>query len=212
MCQKIVVVTVSASAVLLVIASALANPGKQLSDLHLIEVVICVLCSYFSNVKASVTVASRMLPNNSNLSLSFLVSLFAISQLTMIETVLFAILAGLFKNIQYRSNKSVFVFNFGTSVIVTLLTRLCFDVNAYSTSSVVFIAIQTIASALVYHFISVILLAAVQSASSGSRFLTILKDLYSLFLGTLLALPSSPPSASDYTCPEAATRSYCHSW
>ena len=183
--QKIVVVTVSASAVLLIVASALANPVKQLSDLHLIEVVICVLCSYFSNLKASVTVASRMLPNNSNLSLSFLVSLFAISQLTMIETVLFAVLAGLFKNIQHRSNKSVFVFNFGTSVIVTLLTRLCFDVNLYVPSPVVFIATQTILSALVYHFISVILLAAVQSASSGSRFLTILKDLYSTLPGYL---------------------------
>jgi hypothetical protein len=38
---------------------------------------------------------------------------------------------------------------------------------------------------LLHHFISVILLAAVQSASSGSRFLTILKDLYSTLPGYL---------------------------
>ncbi|MFY8051906.1 MAG: HD-GYP domain-containing protein, partial [Armatimonadaceae bacterium] len=47
------------------------------------------------------------------------------------------------------------------------------------------IAIQTVASALVHHFISVLLLAAVQSASSGSRFITILKDLYSTLPGYL---------------------------
>jgi diguanylate cyclase (GGDEF)-like protein/putative nucleotidyltransferase with HDIG domain len=47
------------------------------------------------------------------------------------------------------------------------------------------IAIQTVASALIHHFISVLLLAAVQSASSGSRFLTILKDLYSTLPGYL---------------------------
>ena len=149
------------------------------------EIVAFTLCSYFSNSKASVKVASRLLPNNSFLSLSFLVSLFAVSQLSPLETCLFSVTAGLLKNIQHRSNKTVFAFNFGTSIIVTLLTKFCYDISEYNQSSIVMVAVQTIASALVYHFISVILLAAVQSASSGSRFLTILKDLYSTLPGYL---------------------------
>jgi hypothetical protein len=140
-----------------------------------LDITAFVMCSYFSNSKASVKVASRLLPNNSFLSLSFLVSLFAVSQLSPLETCLFSAIAGLLKNIQHRNNKTVFAFNFGTSIIVTLLTKFCFDISDYFQSSIVMVALQTIASAFVYHFISVILLAAVQSASSGSRFLTILK-------------------------------------
>lgn len=183
--SRIVVTSVALIAVVVCFGYLIGHATTRISEFNVVSVLAIVLCSYFSNLKASVTVASRLLPNSSYLSLSFLVSLFAVSQLSPLETCLFSLMAGLLKNIQHRKNNSAFTFNFGTSIIVTLLTKYLFDISIFSQSSIFMVTVQTIASALVYHFISVFLLAAVQSASSGSRFLTILRDLYSTLPGYL---------------------------
>jgi len=79
------------------------------------------------------------------------------------------------------------VFNCSASILTLLATRGIIGVIAYIDfeGTIGNMVITGFLMTLVYHFISVVLLAAVQSTSSGSRFLTILKDLYSTLPGYL---------------------------
>lgn len=121
------------------------------------------------------------------LSSSFILQILAVSILPVGQILYYVALVGGLQAINKKWKGLERTFNSASSIIALTWSWICQSklTDLGSASDVLAFLTLSFGVSVIHHFISVFLLAAVQSASSGSRFLTILKDLYSTLPGYL---------------------------
>ena len=121
------------------------------------------------------------------LNTSFMLQICALTMLDSKQGASYLLIASMFHLFHRKWKRIQRVFNCTASILALVASRYALDlVTLVNIQNVIgTLVVSCFLMTLVYHFVSVILLAAVQSASSGSRFLTILKDLYSTLPGYL---------------------------
>ena len=159
---------------------------SSLQSISLITVALIIVTQIARSKYVSVSL-SGFGRSSFKLSSSFILQILAVSILPSSQILYYVALVGGLQAINKKWNSLERTFNCVSSVVALSWSWICLSkCEVIGTSSAILVVLaMSFGVGVIHHFISVLLLAAVQSASSGSRFLTILKDLYSTLPGYL---------------------------